>query len=138
MKYTRYNLGISANPGSVTIGTAKGVIHTDKNGILVLFDEVAHLIDHDFYWSFYVNDGFFDAEFNSRDEAYDHADGMFSQECEDDDVRSDASRVIKLVQFYTDDEGERKEVRTEETAVEFEYYQGDHAEHNTYHPGGAV
>lgn len=84
------------------------------------------------YWTF-IDVSIYDADFESRDEAYNHADEQFAQQCVDDDIRDTAQKEILLIEFYYDHKGVRAILKKEVTSLEYEYHQGDFAEHNTLH-----
>lgn len=81
----------------------------------------------------------FDLECDTPEEAADFAQERFCEECEDNGVRGTDSAEIEIIGFVIDEwTGERRVVSRRPEWVEYEYYRGDYAEHNTYHRGGAI
>lgn len=85
------------------------------------------------FWGYSIEGGeFIDAEFATKEQALQHAQTRYNEDCSDgDDFKHDQSAEIKLVEYYTDDEGDTVAVQTVKDTVEYEYYHGDLAEHGT-------
>ena len=86
------------------------------------------------YWTFEKDGEIFDADFDSQEEAQQWADEAFCQECEECGEYSNGdteSEEIVLVQYRYNDDGERDIIGRVDSTVDFEFYHGDFAEHNT-------
>lgn len=88
------------------------------------------------YWTYERDGEIFDAEFETQEKAQQYADDIFGEQCDDDGERGSCSEDITLIEFDYDDDGERVEKQRIPSAVEYEYYHGDFAEHSVWHKGG--
>lgn len=91
------------------------------------------------YWTFERDGEIFDAEFKTKREAYDLAQQLFSEECENDGIAHNETRSEEyfLIYFCHDYEtGELVIDEREKSFLEYTGYHGDLAEHGTWHSGG--
>lgn len=86
---------------------------------------------HEYFWTFERDGEKYDAEFKSQAEAQESADDAFAEQCAEDSPRNGDTfdEEIFLIRFYIDDDGETHEVERIKSAVEYEHYHGDLAEH---------
>ena len=125
-----------------------------------LFDFVSALEAHDFlerlyafqakldstiaeiqndYWTYVSDTGeMYEGEFDSKEDAQEHADISFSERMAGEDMKNGETAVedITLVHFKYDDDGDMVEIEREDSTVVHEHYHGDMAEHGTWHSGG--
>ncbi len=81
------------------------------------------------YWTFAIDNEVYDADYDTKQEAQDSADSYFDEQCSE--LKEDATKDIFLIEYSYDGDGERVVFNTEKSQVEYEYYKGDFAEHNT-------
>lgn len=85
-----------------------------------------------YFWTFERDGEVFDAEFSSQKEAQEWADDAFAEQCQEEGPRNSEtfSEEIFLLRRYCDENtGDWVEVERIKSAVEYEHYHGDHAEH---------
>lgn len=91
------------------------------------------------YWTYVDDNGeMYEGEFDSKEDAQEHADIAFGDRMAEEDMKSGETAVedITLVHFKYDDDGDMVEIEREYSTVEYECYHGDMAEHGTWHSGG--
>lgn len=83
------------------------------------------------HWTYSTDDDqYYDAEFETKQEADDTAQEAFSQECEDEERRGTHWAYVKLIEFeWDDDTGERRILQSVRSVVEWEHQKSDYEEH---------
>lgn len=83
------------------------------------------------HWTYSTDDDeFYDAEFDSKQEADNAAQEAFCQECENEERRGHHSAQVNLVEFeWNDDTGERRIIQSVRSVVEWTYEKSDREEH---------
>ncbi len=88
-----------------------------------------------FYWTYVYDGDIYDADFSCKNAAQKAADNWWAERCQDnDDMRNGEvfEEDIELIAYTYDDDNERKLFTTVKSAVEYEHYHGDMAEHGTW------
>lgn len=88
------------------------------------------------YWTFERDGELYDGEFTDSQSAYNAAEAVFIDECADgDDYKQDQECDIHLVRMMFDhaNGGDAVEKERVPAVLEYEYYHGDFAEHNTWY-----
>lgn len=75
-----------------------------------------------------------DGEFSTRGAAEEFADNEFAEQCQEDSPRNGEtfSGELTLIRYHRDEEDEMVIDERIESALEYEHYHGDLAEHGTY------
>ncbi len=89
------------------------------------------------FWT-YIRDGeTYDADFDTKDKASEHAQIKYNEERSDsDDFKDSTDEDIELIRYRYDDDGERVILETVADSIAYEYERSDLEEHGTWHSGG--
>lgn len=85
------------------------------------------------FWTFEYKGEISDCDFKTKQEAEDFAEALLAEECEEDNIQSYVMKDLELIEFYNDENCERVITQTVNSFIEYAYYHGDFAEHNTQH-----
>ncbi len=94
------------------------------------------------YWNFIMNDEEFEGQYDTAGQAQDKAEELLCEECEAErhEYRDGETveRVITLIQYDEDAEGDTVPVAKLPATIEWVCEKTDFEEHNTLYKGGCV
>jgi len=87
------------------------------------------------FWTYENGEGVCDIEFETRAKATEDAQQDFDERCIENDQYSSNEEDILLIRCWLDDQGNRHDLYTIQTTLNYEYEQSDYEQHNTLHSG---
>lgn len=84
------------------------------------------------FWTFELDGEIYDGDFDSRDEADNHAQEKYAEDCQEESPRNGETFErddYALIEYSYDDDGERVVYNREDAVLEYEHYHGDAKEH---------
>lgn len=84
------------------------------------------------FWTFELDGEIYDGDFDSRDEADNHAQEKYAEDCQEESPRNGETFErddYALIEYSYDDDNERVIYGREDAVLEYEHYHGDAKEH---------